>query len=410
MGHSVAKGALYRPERGSPAALIEVPYSIWKYVTQNFPSRIDIVYQYYASDEKTLELVNLTAHIIDMRNFLFSLFWISVGLLISAAAVGWPFFWPTWNAILYWRPTWSAAVPLGIVTSLLVTGAIRHYVELEALRKSNSRNKQEDSDNGEHSDTRVKPDFSSVLWIILEHLSEIFRVVWPSTLQEWGQSFSLLVFAGASFMLLPPVFEDPYKWQQAIGAIIGFFGLAAAALFNAWLTRRRDEQIDRKHADAIRNVFIAELSNIERTDWRARQTVSKMIEEQFDVFSSYTDFKNAMSTWLYETNTNIYETHQDRLDHLSGFECRMVVDTYKNIQEARSSLKYHLDNTLDEKNQSGKRQVSREVKYVSEIMFKYKIREDAHETRRKLEFFSSSVKSVELQDLQYLLKYGKRFR
>lgn len=52
------------------------------------------------------------------------------------------------------------------------------------------------------------------------------------------------------------------QWQQAIGALIGFLALAAAALFNAHLNRRRDDRLKRDESALLALSLVAEVKAI----------------------------------------------------------------------------------------------------------------------------------------------------
>lgn len=53
-----------------------------------------------------------------------------------------------------------------------------------------------------------------------------------------------------------------HQWQQAIGAIIGFLALAAAALFNAYLNRKRDDRLRKTDAKLIACALRSEVQGI----------------------------------------------------------------------------------------------------------------------------------------------------
>jgi len=52
------------------------------------------------------------------------------------------------------------------------------------------------------------------------------------------------------------------QWQHAIGALIGFLALAAAALFNAHLSRRRDDRLQEAESDLLARSLKAEVKGI----------------------------------------------------------------------------------------------------------------------------------------------------
>lgn len=61
-------------------------------------------------------------------------------------------------------------------------------------------------------------------------------------------------------------YELALEWQRGIGAAIGLFALLLAALFNAWLNRRRDNKILRKEAQSLAIALAAEVKTNVKAD------------------------------------------------------------------------------------------------------------------------------------------------
>lgn len=75
------------------------------------------------------------------------------------------------------------------------------------------------------------------------------------------------------------IYGEVKGWQQAIGAIVGFSGLIAAALFNADLNRRRDDRI--RHLEAVA-VAAALYGEMEMLRARVARTANRLAHRYFD--------------------------------------------------------------------------------------------------------------------------------
>lgn len=71
------------------------------------------------------------------------------------------------------------------------------------------------------------------------------------------------------------VYAELKGWQGAIGALLGFAGLGAGALFNSHLNRRRDERLRHDEAIAVASALYGEVVIIRRSLARMANAVGR---------------------------------------------------------------------------------------------------------------------------------------
>lgn len=166
----------------------------------------------------------------------------------------------------------------------------------------------------------------------------------PQTATEFG--FLLFVVLAlflvvGTFLLLPDIVRNPHDWAQLIGAAVGFLGLGAAALFNAELTRQRDNRRDRESSDAIRGALAGELRVIRgyideqrhKVDWQ------NIVHDHAPSPKTIPRLRD----WYDGTQPRVYEGLQDRMDSLTPEECAYLAWVYSRLRRHRARIQRLID-------------------------------------------------------------------
>jgi len=314
-----------------------------------------------------------------MLRWSFIAFWFLAGALGTAGLFGSPVTWAELSGIF--EVSW---VPLGIVAVALLLLGVGIWGNFEHFRAYGDPDVDASRANASGSSDGNAQALPRPWW--QRELALVCRSLVPSGPTHIGWAVGLAAFGGAAVFLIPPVMREPQEWQQAIGAVIGFFGLAAAALLNAELTRRRDDRNDAKHADAIRQVFMAELFRLQQMERNIYNSGLDIDKDNISIEKYKRTLENAAYDWLRNLNTPIYKEYQHRLDSLTAIECKYILEFYNFLEKARRSVndcKQKIKN-LEKNNYTG--QDDREA--LDELYIEIKkcsIFRRSEETRKKIE-------------------------
>lgn len=266
---------------------------------------------------------------------LFYAFWSLTGLLGAAAIFGWPFTWPAWSEIAAWRPAWTPLVGLVLVVGAVVYGGLK----LGPPQPGAAAAETEAQDKPLSWTERIRRLPNTLRSLVGAHLYSAALSVRPISLGDLRNAVATALGSGLLLQLLPPVVALSRDNGQVLGATIGFFGLATAALFNAHLTRRRDDRVNSEQADAIRSALIAELDSIKSstttTHMRIHNAAKSVVtpeQPQLKTLAEHLDL------WLSETEPAVYPDFRGRLDAISALECNAVLNAYAELTRARNAL------------------------------------------------------------------------
>jgi hypothetical protein len=275
-------------------------------------------------------------------------------------------------------------VPLGIVVAALLLLGVGIWGDFEHFRAYGNPGVDASGANASRSSNGNAQALPRPWWQWKPAL--LCRSFVPAGPKHIGWAVGLAASGGFAVVLIPPVMREPNQWQQAIGAVIGFFGLAAAALLNAELTRRRDDRNDAKHADAIRQVFMAELFRLEEMERNIYNPLIDMDKDNSTIRLYKVALEDSASKWLRNLNTPIYKKYRDRLDSLTAIECKYILEFYNFLEKARRSVNECKEKikTLDKEGNIEQENRKTLNKLYNEILTS-SIFDRAKETRKKIE-------------------------
>ncbi|WP_143006210.1 hypothetical protein [Limimonas halophila] len=314
-----------------------------------------------------------------MSRWSFIVFWFLAGALGTAGSFGCPVTWAELSGMF--EVSW---VPLGIVAAALLLLGVGIWGDSEHSRAYGNPDVDASGANASRSSNGNAQALPRPWW--QWKLALVCRSLVPAGPKHIGWAVGLAASGGFAVVLIPPVMREPNQWQQAIGAVIGFLGLAAAALLNAKFERQRDDRNDAKHADAIRQVFMAELFRLQEMERNIYDPGLDIDKENTPIEEYRRRLQEAISEWLRNLNTPIYKQYQDRLDSLSAIECKYVLEFYNFLEKARRSVNECKQNikTLDKQNYTEQENRKALNELYNEILTS-SIFDRAKETRNKIE-------------------------
>lgn len=212
--------------------------------------------------------------------------WAVAGAAGAASVKHWPLRWPTVETV---AALWTGWIPVVVLIAALAAG-----VWLDRRGDSNC------ATNAASRDRRLAMVASALV-------------------------------GAALAVLLPPAVSNPADWQQAIGALIGFAALGGAALFNAYLTRKRDDRLNAEARQAIRNAIRWELAAILKDACDAERGLSELKQKhQRPAQAALVGFQ------INHPNVTMALLH--RLDCLTPAETFEIADAYNKILFFNSTI------------------------------------------------------------------------
>ena len=327
-----------------------------------------------------------------MPRWSFIVFWFLAGALGTTGLFGCPVTWAELSGMF--EVSW---VPLGIVAAALLLLGVGIWGDFEHFRAYGNPGVDASGANASRSSNGNAQALPRPWWQWKPAL--MCRSLVPAGPKHIGWAVGLAASGGFAVVLIPPVMREPNQWQQAIGAVIGFFGLAAAALLNAELTRRRDDRNDAKHADAIRQVFMAELFRLEEMERNIYDPGLDIDKENTPIEKYKKDLKEAIGDWLRNLNTPIYDHYRDRLDSLSAIECKYVIEFHNTVKYNHLSVqKLNKEIKKFDPTKCTETEARNTLIDFHKKMWRYSIFSDAKKTREKLEENGSGIMPMTKQD------------
>lgn len=298
----------------------------------------------------------------------FVIFWTVIGVLGAASIFGWPFDWPDMSEIITYRPNWWALIIL--LALLVLPSFIARWVSGTAGSAPETASSDDESEAGQPDTakptkapirTRIRVFGYKLKAFVIIAILVLRKNVWPIGPYEWRMGIAFALFGAVLLWAIPPVISSPQQWQAAIGAVIGFFGLGGAALFNAHLNRKRDEWLRKKKADDIRVGIISELDQISGVlmddvlDVKPTKTPLRFhgINDNNTEFNKKIVYANNI---VQLTRTDIYDSIKNNITLLTHYECIEIINVYseiyKFIEETSQEIekyrndRYYRDNNI----------------------------------------------------------------
>lgn len=134
----------------------------------------------------------------------------------------------------------------------------------------------------------------------------------------------------------PSFYAEAKTWQISIGSMLGFIGLAVAAMLNFYLNRRRDDRIRKQETLAVAAALYGEILLLQREAVLVGNSVIHLLhdEERYDKVRLDNEFVASRSF----SEPVLYKALASKIGLLEARHVTAITEFHKLFQEARSWL------------------------------------------------------------------------